>query len=341
MDYPGIISLNKPYLTPFADTASRHQYSQHKVDIIDFEKNIFLSEDVSQLLETLPGWYKKIMFKHDYDTERLLREQGKDKEIVYPSYDGLIEMKDFNETLVQLMSTLQKEYNYPVDIEFTCNFTEHGEFLINLLQCRPLQVGGIGEKVVIPDITDNKIFFELSGGTMGGAVIQPVDIVIQVDPAAYYKFPYKKKYTIARIIGKINQYFKGKEKAVMLITPGRIGTSSPELGLPVSFSEINNIKVICEVSYKDAGYIPELSFGSHLFNDLVETGIFYASIFEDNNTVKFDSNFFDNMKSILPDICTGCDEAADIIKAYDLSNAGLMLFSDIISSRTVCGIFKA
>ncbi len=97
------------------------------------------------------------------------------------------------------------------------------------------------------------------------------------------------------MIGEINQYFKGKEKAVMLMTPGRIGTSSPELGLPVSFSEINNIRVICEVSYKDAGYITELSFGSHLFNDLVETGIFYASIFEDNNTVKFDNNFFENM----------------------------------------------
>jgi hypothetical protein len=126
----------------------------------------------------------------------------------------------------------------------------------------------------------------------------------------------------------------------MLIVPGRIGTSSPELGLPVSFSEINNIKVICEVSYKDAGYIPELSFGSHLFNDLVETGIFYASIFEDNNTVKFNSNFFKNMKSILTDICTGCDDVAEIIKVYDVSNTGLILFSDIISNRTVCGIFK-
>lgn len=142
------------------------------------------------------------------------------------------------------------------------------------------------------------------------------------------------------MIGEINQYFKGKEKAVMLMTPGRIGTSSPELGLPVSFSEINNIRVICEVSYKDAGYITELSFGSHLFNDLVETGIFYASIFEDNNTVKFDNNFFENMESILPDIFTGYDEAADIIKVYDVSNAGLIIFSDITSSRTACGIFK-
>jgi hypothetical protein len=264
-DYPRIASLNKPQLTPLTSSISKKQYSQHKFDVLDFKKNTFLSVNVSELSRKLPNWFKKIMLEHDYDTERLLKEQGKNVEIVFSTCDGLIKMKDFTDTLMQLMSVIQKEYNYPVDIEFTCNFTEQGDFLINLVQCRPLQVGGIGAKVTIPDIQDEKVFFELSGGTMGGAVVQPVDIVIQVDPEGYYQFPYKKKYNIARIIGRINQYFKGKEKTIMLLAPGRIGTTSPELGIPVSFAEISNIKVVCEVSYKDAGYMPELSFGSHLF----------------------------------------------------------------------------
>jgi hypothetical protein len=72
----------------------------------------------------------------------------------------------------------------------------------------------------------------------------------------------------------------------------------------------------------------------------VETGIFYASIFEDNNTIKFNTNFFKNTKNILLGICTGCSEVMDIIKVYDVSNMGLVLFSDIISSKTICGIFK-
>ena len=70
---------------------------------------------------------------------------------------------------------------------------------------------------------------------MGGAVSQHIDIVIQVDPAGYYQFPYKKKYSIARIIGKINQYFKDTRKTIMLLAPGRIGTKSPELGLTSVF----------------------------------------------------------------------------------------------------------
>ena len=337
-DYPRIASLNKPQLTPLTSTVRKNQYSQHKVDVLDYEKNTFLSVNLSELSLKLPNWYKRIMLEHDYETERLLKEQGKPKEIVFSTCEGLIKMGDFTDTLKQLMSVIQKEYNYPVDIEFTCNFTEQGDFLINLLQCRPLQVGGIGAKVTIPDIQNEKVFFELSGGTMGGAVNQPIDIVIQVDPAGYYQFPYRKKYKIARIITKLNQHFKNTKKAIMLLAPGRIGTTSPELGVPVSFADISNFKVVCEVSYKDAGYMPELSFGTHFFHDLVETGIFYASIFEDDNTIKFNTDFFKNTKNILQDICTDCSEVMDIIKVYDVSNMGLVLFSDIISSKTICGI---
>ncbi|MHB1346780.1 MAG: PEP/pyruvate-binding domain-containing protein [Candidatus Humimicrobiaceae bacterium] len=336
-DYPRITSLNKPLLTPLTDTLSKNQYSQHKVDVLDLDKNTFLTVDLSELLHKLPDWYKRKMIEHDYQTEKFLKEQGRTEEVVFSTCENLVKMEIFIDTMRQLLSVIQKEYNYPVDIEFTCNFTEQEEFLINLLQCRPLQVAGSGAKVAIPTIEDENVFFELSGGTMGGAVIRHIDIVIMVDPEGYFKFPYNKKYNIARIIGKINQYFKNKRKTIMLLSPGRIGTTSPELGLPVSFAEISNISIICEVSYKDAGYMPELSFGSHFFHDLVETGIFYASIFEDNNTLRFNNNFLDNSENALQKICDNCNEALNIVRVCDMSDQELYLYSDIMSGRTVCG----
>jgi len=131
---------------------------------------------------------------------------------------------------------------------------------------------------------------------------------------------------------------------MMLLAPGRIGTTSPELGITISFAEISNFKVLCEIYYKDAGYMPELSFGTHFFHDLVETGIFYASIFEDDNTIKFKPDFFEDKRNISLNLWTGGrtdgSEFIDIIKVYDVSNMGLILFSDIISSKTICGIFK-
>ncbi len=55
-----------------------------------------------------------------------------------------------------------------------------------------------------------------------------------------------------------------------LLSPGRIGTSSPELGVPVAFGDISGFSEICEISDNQAGYMPELSYGSHMFQDLVE-----------------------------------------------------------------------
>ena len=74
----------------------------------------------------------------------------------------------------------------------------------------------------------------------------------------------------------------------LLLAPGRIGTSSPELGVPVSFADICNFEGICEIGYSGAGYAPELSYGSHMFQDLVEANIFYGAIFEDARTVRYD-----------------------------------------------------
>jgi len=69
-DYPRIASLNKPQLTPLTSTVRKNQYSQHKVDVLDFEKNTFLSVNLSELSLKLPNWYKQIMLEHDYETER-------------------------------------------------------------------------------------------------------------------------------------------------------------------------------------------------------------------------------------------------------------------------------
>lgn len=120
---------------------------------------------------------------------------------------------------------------------------------------------------------------------MGRSLERSLDIVIQVDPIGYYNFEYSKKPEVAAAIGAVNRYFQkendktGIKKNILLTVPGRIGTSSPELGVPVTFADISGFCSICEVSEKRAGYMPELSFGSHMFQDLVEADIFYGAIF--------------------------------------------------------------
>ena len=87
------------------------------------------------------------------------------------------------------------------------------------------------------------------------------------------------------------------------MTPGRIGTSSPELGLPVRFADIGAFSGICEVSDSRAGYMPELSYGSHMFQDLVEADIFYNAVWEDNRRILYHPELFEKEKNLFPDIC--------------------------------------
>ena len=113
---------------------------------------------------------------------------------------------------------------------------------------------------------------------MGSSVKEKIDVVVQIDARAYYEYPYALKPQAAEAVGAINTYYKGKKKHILLMTPGRVGTSSPELGVPVSFAQISGFCGICEVSDNRAGYMPELSYGSHMFQDLVEAGIFYCAL---------------------------------------------------------------
>ena len=108
-DYPRTISLNMPHLSPLTSTSTKNQYSQHRVDILDISNNDLVSVDLRQLSKKLPDWYKKIMLEHDYETERMLRDQGRGEEVVFSTCEGLLKMRAFIPTFMQLMSVIEKE----------------------------------------------------------------------------------------------------------------------------------------------------------------------------------------------------------------------------------------
>ena len=238
-----------------------------------------------------------------------------------------------------ILHTLQSVYHYPVDIEFAINGDEQGDFVINLLQCRPLQIGTNQGAVEVPALDDEQVIFDVSHSSMGGSRKEAIDVAVWVDAEGYYKFPYKEKAKAALVVGDINRWFKKNkpEMRLMLFVPGRIGTSSPELGLPVTFADINRFCAICEVSDSSTGYMPELSYGSHMFQDLVETGIFYTAIFETEKTRYFNRNYFMGLPNRFLEICPKFAELADIVHVCDLSGKGIMLWSDILNERTLLG----
>lgn len=335
--YPRLVSLDKPTLTAAVNSVQKHQYSQRRIDLIDTAEGKVESWELPAVEAELPEYLKRVLLEHDYDTERMFRERGQHKNIMFISCEGLVKNDGLMSAMSEMMSLIQEAYQYPVDIEYTINVTDEGDFVINLLQCRPLQVAHDKEEIEIPeDISGEKVLLECRHASMGlSKVIQP-DYIVMVDAVAYYQMDYNAKPAVARAIGALNWYFRNKGKHLMLIVPGRIGTSSPELGVPTTFADISEFDVICEVSEKRAGYMPELSYGSHIFQDLVEANIIYGAVFDNEKTVAFHPEFIQKMENKLTDFYPEGKDIQEIIGLYQVEDMNCTVYHDMKEERLIC-----
>lgn len=336
-DYPRIISLDRPLSNTLTSFRDRHRFSQHAVDVLDITSNMICEKHLDGIIDKLPRWHINLVLSHDTEAEQYLLGTGKMREVLFADCQGLIENSEFITVMKKILIVLQGQYGGPVDIEFAVNCSETGDFMINLLQCRPLQVN-VSESLEIAECPDERVLFDIRESAMGRSRKSSIDVVILVDPQKYFSSPFTKKSEVARTIGKINHFYQNSNKNLMLIVPGRIGTSSPELGVPVVYAEISMFCAVCEVSYSAAGYMPELSYGSHMFQDFVESDMFYGAIFENSKTRLYRPEILKKRKNLLTEICDPEEELSDTISVYDMSDTGLTLSFDMIHGRALCTI---
>lgn len=334
-DYPRLANLDRPTATVLTTTEQRHKFSQRNIDVLDCKEDVLKEVPLETLLPVLPLWYKKMVLEHDHDAEYCLRQMGRYQDVWFVSCQKLLEKEAFTSLMQKILKTLERVYENPVDIEYTVNIDEAGDFVVNLLQCRPLYLGQKGEKIDLSALKMKDVFFKIQDSSMGNSGKRRMDVVVQVDPVRYYQYPYRKKYDVAAAIGRISRYYRGSHKNILLMTPGRIGTSSPELGVPVTFGDISNFSAVCEVSDSRAGYMPELSYGSHMFQDLVEAEIWYGAIWNNRKTLAYHPDFFAASPDLFPQICPDLPELDGIIRVHPAE--GLYYWLDAVSNQAVCG----
>jgi hypothetical protein len=338
-DYPRMVALDDPLRRPYAEKDDLRKYSQHEVDLIDTKENELRTIPFEKILsEKAYSDIGRIAVK-DYESMQMMNErQGKDKEYWILTLDSLFKDDSLAGSLKKILKSLEASYDYPVEIEFTINFTKDGAFKINLLQCRPLQTRGIGHKVDIPkDVKTENMFFQSRGYFLGGNISQKISWIIYVDPQKYTKLVLSDKYEVARIVGKLNRTIKDKDELpTLLMGPGRWGTTTPSLGVSVKFAEINNIAVLAEVAFSEGNLMPELSYGTHFFQDLVETSIFYVALFPDKKEVVFNKGLLAQSKSLFRELIPESSKYEDVIGVYDVSAKGLKIMSDVLTQKVVC-----
>ena len=321
--YPRLVSLDMPERSVYSSAADRHKFSQRNAEVINSSEQKLETVSLDALEPVLSRYMGNVLLEHDFEAEQRLSEMGRYRAVRFISCQGLVKNKKLMDSMRRMLARIQSEYDYPVDTEFTINFSDDGEYTIDLLQCRPLQVVKGKNSVDIPaDVTEEHILLSSRGASMGLSREEQLDCIVYVDPIGYYNMPYKDKITVAQMIGRINWHFRNAGKHMMLMVPGRIGTSSQELGVPTMFSDISGFDVICEMEESKAGYNPELSYGSHIFQDLVEAEILYTAVFNNSKTLGFypeKLNRFENVAAEFDD----SGALSEIVKIFKVENCTL------------------
>ena len=338
-DYPRMVALSDPLLRPYAEKDDLRKYSQHEVDLINIKENEFRSVPFEKIISEKSYLDIDRIAVKDYEAIGMMSVGGReDKEYWILTLDNLFDDNTLVGSFKKILKTLEEAYLYPIEIEFTVNFTKDNTFKINLLQCRPLQTRGLGQKVDMPQRVNKKdMLFESHGYFLGGNISQKIAWIVYVDPQEYTKLGLSDKYEIARIVGKINRTINNKEELpTFLMGPGRWGTTTPSLGVPVKFAEINNIAVLAEVAFAAGNLNPELSFGTHFFQDLVETDIFYVALFPEKKEVIFNKEWFGQLKNLFVELIPESPKYKDVISVYDVVDRNLKIMSDVVSQKIIC-----
>ena len=212
------------------------------------------------------------------------------------TFDKLIRATPFVDRIHTMLTRLEQVYGCPVDIEFA---TDGQKFYI--LQCRALsQAAEFAPVSIPPDIPDEDVIFEASRYVRGG-LIEDIEYIVYIQAAKYYALPTRqRRLELARVVGRINR--KLEPRSFVLMGPGRWGSNDILLGVPVRYADLNRCRLLIEIAHQKDGFCPEVSFGTHFFQDLVEAGIDYIPLYPDEDGTRFNEKFLATSPNALADV---------------------------------------
>jgi pyruvate, water dikinase len=338
-DYTRVVALNAPDRRPEADIDEVRRYSQHRVDVLDLEANQLVSEHFADVARQSPGLPLDVFVSRDESLPETT-PQG-----VFPwmlTFDRLFSETGFVEEMRSMLGTLQTAYDYPVDIEFTTNFFGDGSHKINLVQCRPLQVKGGGTVIDLPPtLRRDQIVLEAHGAVIGQSRLVDIDRLIYVVPAAYGRLPIDERHTVARLIGRLVHAQEAQPpRVVMLMGPGRWGTTTPSLGVPVRFADIDKVSILCEIVAMREDLVPDVSLGTHFFNELVEMDILYLALFPGRPDNYLCREFLEGCPSRLLDLAPDAAAWDPVVRVIDPASLpdgrAIRLHANTLRQKVVC-----
>jgi len=186
------------------------------------------------------------------------------------SYDWL----PLSPLLDQLLQIARSAMGIPVELEFSLDWKGSlpEDAVFSLLQVRPL-ISRVGPLASVPERPETSELLMSSGKSLGHGVIEDIHDVIWVDPDSYDPgYTESLRDEVAALMDELAR----DNRPAVLIGPGRWGSRDRFLGIPVTWAQVRQAKLIVEVTRRAGD--PEPSQGSHFFHNLVALGVGYAHI---------------------------------------------------------------
>ncbi|MBU1880362.1 MAG: PEP/pyruvate-binding domain-containing protein, partial [Chloroflexi bacterium] len=322
-DYPRMVALSHPHLRPEITAAEIRKYSQHFIDVLDLEDNVRRTLPVAEIITSgFPGIEMLASLDEgDYIKPLVYRDTSVPPEQLVLTFNRLFQDKTFIALMQAMLRKLERAYGWPVDIEFAIDIAPRSSklpFRIHLLQCRPLSSPkdeSPGHQ--IPAYVPAQDVLFTSGHLVPEGIVSSIEYVVYVDPLRYAHISdHVVQSEIGRIIGRLNKKLAGRR--YILMGPGRWGSANIDLGVPVSYADIYNTAMLVEIAFAGAYGTPEVSYGTHFFQDLVETNIYPLSLYPDRADTVFNQSFFDQAPNALSDLLPQDAANAQFVKVIDV-----------------------
>ncbi|MCZ2115850.1 MAG: PEP/pyruvate-binding domain-containing protein [Anaerolineae bacterium] len=323
-DYPRLIALSHPQLRPETSAHAIRQYSQWYIDVIDIEENSFKTVHIYDVLDEKYPFIRYIasVNRDDYLQEILSTVSLRRDDDFILTFNTLTKDRSFIDLMRTSLQRLEATYQRPVDTEFAIDIIPghpQTEYRLHVLQCRPLSQRAEDRAVAIPrNLPPERILFTSHRLVPDGRA-EGIRYIAYVEPQAYYGLHDNiVKHEIGRAVGRLNKHLENER--FILMGPGRWGSANIDLGVHVTYADIFNTKVLIEMAVAHNGNIPELSYGTHFFQDLVEAGIHSLALHlgAGPDSATFNQEFFDESPNYLPELQPEDAALAPYLKVIDL-----------------------
>jgi predicted nucleotidyltransferase len=263
---------------------------------------------------------------------RIMLDVGRDALVA--DFGGLLENPTFVNRIATILRVLEEVLHTPVDIEFA-----HDGHDFYLLQCRPQSASDDDAPAPIPrGIPETDVVFRATRYVSNGRV-PDLTHVVYVDPERYAALPERSDYLeVAATVSELNKLLPKRQ--FVLMGPGRWGSKGDvRLGVGVGYSDLNNTAMLIEIARDTGGYRPDLSFGTHFFQDLVESRIRYLPLYLDDGSGTLADDYLRGSPNLLSALLPDRSHLADVVHVVDVpSTSGGRVLRVLLNSDLDVGL---